>query len=87
MIEFLTQVLSVLGSWFKSRARLEPENLVLRQQLNVRSRKAPRRVPLRTGDRLLFVSLYQLFPSIRERIAIIKPETLIRWHRGGFRVY
>ena len=72
---------------FKSRARLEDENLVLRQQLNVLIRKLPKRLRLRNSDRLLLVWLYRLFPSILSAIRIVTPETVIRWHRHGFRAY
>ena len=87
MIEFLTMVLHSAGSRFKSRARLEGENLVLRHQLNVLRRKAPKRARLTNADRLLFVCLYRVFPSILDAVTIIKPETVIRWHRRGFRLY
>jgi hypothetical protein len=38
-------------------------------------------------DRLIFVGLYRLFPIVREALPIIKPETVVRWHRAGFRTY
>ena len=71
----------------KSRARLEAENLVLRQQVIVLSRKSPSRVRERNFDRLIFVWLYRFFPSILHAITVVKPETVIRWHRRGFRAY
>jgi len=71
----------------KSRARLEAENLVLRQQLNVLIRKLPKRLELTNSDRLLLVWLYRLFPSILSAIRIVRPETVIRRHRRGFRAY
>jgi hypothetical protein len=78
-------VLRNLGSLFKSRARLEAENLILRQQLNILRRKTPGRVQLRNADRLLLVWSYLLLSSIQAAITIVKPETVIRWHDGGFR--
>lgn len=72
---------------FRSRARLEAENIVLRQQLIVLSRKTSARVRLRNMDRLLFVWLYRPFPSILDTVTVVKPETVIRWHRRGFRAY
>jgi hypothetical protein len=72
---------------FKSRARLAAENLVLRQQVNVLIRKLPKRLQLRNSDRLLLVWLYRLFPSILSAIRMVRPETVIRWHRRGFRPY
>ena len=52
-----------------------------------RRRSAPARLRLRTADRLIFVWLYRLFPSVREAAIVFKPETLVRWHRSGFRLY
>jgi hypothetical protein len=72
---------------FRSRAALEAEILVLRHQLNVLRRKSPKRVALSSIDRLLLVGLYRLTPGVLEALKIIRPETLLRWHRAGFRVY
>ena len=80
-------ILHVLGSLFKSRAKLEAENLVLRQQVNVLRRQAPKRPLLNNTDRLLFVWLYRWFPSLLAAIAIVRPATVVRWHRAGFRAY
>jgi hypothetical protein len=87
MFGFLTKLLLVVRSRLKSRARLEAEILVLRQQVIVLSRKSPLRVRLRNIDRLVFVWLYRLFPSLLNAITVVKPETVIRWHRRGFRAY
>jgi len=87
MAEWLRLVAYALRSRFKSRARLEAENLVFRQQLNVLIPRLPKRVRLTNSDRLLLVWLYGLCPSILSAIRIIRPETLIRWHRQGFRAY
>jgi hypothetical protein len=80
-------ILGVLASLFRSRAKLEAENLVLRQQINVLRRRMPKRPDLNNTDRLLLVWLYHWFPSILGAIAIVRPETIIRWHRAGFRAY
>src|SRR5450759_4758003 len=87
MTELLIRIFGVLASLLKSRAKLEAENLVLRQQINVLRRRAPKRPHLNNTDRFLFVWLYRWFPSILGAIAIVRPETIIRWHRAGFRVY
>jgi len=87
MVEFLINLLLLARSKLKSRARLEAENIVLRQQLIVLSRKARTRLRLRNIDRLILVWMYRLFPSILNAITVIKPETVIRWHRRGFRAY
>src|SRR5664280_2881276 len=87
MIGLLCFVLAVLASPFKSKLRLEAENAVLRHQLIVLRRKLRGRVQLANSDRWLFVQLYHWFPSILQVLTIIRPETLIRWHRSGFRCY
>ncbi len=68
MVAFLIQLLLVIRSWFAGRARLEAENLLLRQQLIVLRRQHPKRVRLLNIDRLLFVWLYRLYPSLLEAI-------------------
>jgi transposase InsO family protein len=72
---------------FRSRAALEAEILVLRHQLNVLRRKSPKRVIFSNIDRLVFVGLYHLVPTVLDALKIVRPETLIRWHRTGFRAY
>jgi hypothetical protein len=62
MVAFLTQLLLAIRSRFTRRARLEAENLLLRQQLVVLRRKSPTRVRLCNIDRLLLVWLYRLYP-------------------------
>src|SRR5271163_3445732 len=87
MVAFLTQLLSAIRSRFSWRARLEAENLLLRQQLIVLRRRHPKRVLLWNIDRLLMVWLYRLYPSLLDAIIIVQPETVIRCHRRGFRAY
>src|SRR5450759_689208 len=87
MIGLLCFVLAVLASPFKSKIRLEAENAVLRHQLIVLRRKLRGRVQLANSDRWFFVQLYRWFPSILKVLTIIRPETLVRWHRAGFRSY
>ena len=77
----------VLIGLFQSRAALEAEILVLRHQLNVLRRKSPKRLALSSVDRLLLVGLYRLAPGVLDALKIIRPETLLRWHRVGFRAY
>jgi hypothetical protein len=86
MFALLTKILLVVRSRLKSRARLEAEN-ILRQPVILLSRKSPSRVWLRSIDRLIFVWMYRLFPSILNAITVVKPETVIRWHQRGFRAY
>src|SRR6202158_3694654 len=87
MVAFLTQLLLAIRSQFTRRARLEAENLLLRQQLVVLRRKSPTRVRLRNIDRLLLAWLCRLYPSLLDAIIIVQPETVIRCHRRGFRAY
>ena len=87
MKDLLKLILGVLASLFRSRAKLEAENLVLRQQVNVLLRRMPKRPDLNNTDRLLLVWLYRWFPCVLGAIAIVRPETIIRWHRVGFRAY
>jgi transposase InsO family protein len=87
MIGLFCFVLAVLASPFKSKLRLEAENAVLRHQLNVLRRRRHGRVRLTNSDRLFFIRLYRWFPSILKVLTIIRPETLVRWHRAGFRRY
>src|SRR5258707_7676414 len=87
MIGLLCFVVAVLASPFKSKLRLEAENAVLRQQLIVLRRGLHGRVRLTNHDRWFFILLYRWFPSILTVLTIIRPETLVRWHRAGFRCY
>ena len=87
MIALLYFILGILAVPFKSKRRLEAENAALRSQLNVLRRKMPRRVRLTKGDRWFLIQLYRWFPSILNVLMIIRPETLVRWHRTGFCSY
>jgi hypothetical protein len=72
---------------FRSRTALEAEILVLRHQLNVLRRKSPRRLAFGNVDRLVFAGLYRVAPGVLDALKILKPQTVIRWHRAGFRAY
>src|SRR5260221_5416022 len=87
MIGLLCFVLAVLATPFKSKVRLEAENTVLRHQLIVLRRRLHGRVRLTNDDRWFFIQLYRWFPSILKVLTIIRPETLVRRHRAGFRCY
>jgi len=87
MIGLLWFVLAVLASPFKSRLRLEAENVAPRHQLMVLQRRLRGRVRLTNHDRWFLIQLYRWFPSILSVLTIIRPETLVRWHRAGFRSY
>jgi len=72
---------------FRSRAVLEAEIWTLRQQINVLRRTASKRLSFSVFDRMVFVGLHRLFPKISDALAIVKPGTIVRWHRAGFRSY
>ena len=72
---------------FKSQRRLEAENLFLRHQLNIALRRGPHRFRLRGSDRALLMWMTRLMPSLLELSRVVRPETILRWHRAGFRAY
>jgi len=77
---------AIAGS-FRSRAALQIEILVLRHQINVLRRRSPKRLPFGALDRLIFAGLCGLAPKVLDALAIVRPETVVRWHRAGFRLY
>jgi transposase InsO family protein len=87
MIGLLHFVLAIVVSPFRAKSRLEAENAVLRHQLIVLRRKVKGRAQISNNDRWFFIQLYRWFPSILEVLTIIRPETLVRWHKAGFRCY
>ena len=87
MCALLCFILAVLALPFKSKSRLEAEDAALRHQLIVLRRKVHGRVRLSNNDRWFFIQLYRWFPSILTVLKVIRPETLVRWHRAGFRRY
>ena len=78
-------LLAVLAAPIKSKGRLEAENAALRHQLIVLRRKMQGRARLTNSDRWFFIQLYRWLPSILNVVMIVRPETLVRWHRAGFR--
>ena len=87
MVAFARLLIGFLASWFRSRAEIGAEILILRHQLQVLSRKAPQRPRLNMADRILLVWLYRICPGVLSAVTIVKPETVIRWHRRAFRAY
>jgi transposase InsO family protein len=86
MLDFLRLLLHALAAPFRTQAQLEAEITTLRHQLNVLGRRASR-PRLTAADRLLFVWLCRLFPPLRNTITIVQPDTVLSWHRSGFRPY
>jgi transposase InsO family protein len=72
---------------FKSRSRLRAENLFLRHQLNIALRRAPSRIRLSGSDRALFILITKVWPNLVGMARLVQPETILRWHRTGFRVF
>ena len=87
MVALLRLVFGYVRDSFRSQEQLRAEIVLLRHQLNVLCRKNPRLVRLRGSDRALFVWLYRLFPGILSAVAIVKPQTVISWHRARFQAY
>jgi hypothetical protein len=86
MVALICFVLAVLALPFK-KSRLEAENAALRHQLVVLRRKVRGRAQLSNNDRWFFIQLHRWFPSILQVVTMLRPETLVRWHRDGFRRY
>ncbi len=82
MVDLLLLLGCALTGLFRSKARLEAEILVLRQQINALSRKSPKRPAFSNIDRLLLVWLSRLVPTTLEALTVVRPETVIRWHRA-----
>ena len=87
MREACSLIWTALNGLFRSRASLAAEILVLRHQINVLRRNSPKRQTFSVTDRLIFAGLYSLAPTVLNALAIVKPETVIKWHRAGFRSY
>ena len=85
------KILHALGMFvadmFKSRWRLEAENLFLRHQLSIALRRAPPRLRLRGSDRALLMWMTRLWPSLLGAAQVVQPETILRWHRAGFQSF
>ena len=87
MLDLCRLIFRMVVDLFRSRAELEAEILVLRQQINVLQRASPRRRPFSLIDRLILGRVCRLFPKVYDALAIVRPDTVIRWHRAGFRFY
>jgi hypothetical protein len=87
MITILSALVSVLSFRFRSRASLELELVALRHQLIALRRQRPRRLRLHSADRLLWVCLYRVWPRVLDALVLVKPATVVKWHRKGFRIY
>jgi putative transposase len=86
VVRFILSLFAAVGVYFRSRTDTALEVLALRQQVAVLKRKRPR-PPLRPLDRLFWVALQDMWARWRDVLVIVKPETVIAWHRAGFRLY
>src|SRR5260370_1800100 len=86
MKEACSLIWTVLIGLFRTRSSLVAEILVLLHQINVLRRHSPRQT-FSSADRLIFAWLYRLAPTVLNALAIVKPETVIKWHSAGFRSY
>ncbi len=87
MLDLCKLIFGTVIDLLRSRATLEAEILVLRQQINVLRRANPKRLRLGSIDRLILGGVCRLFPNAYDTLAIVRPDTVIRWHRAGFRLY
>jgi transposase InsO family protein len=87
MLAILQSLVMFIIDLFKSRRRLEAENLLLRHQLSIALRRAPPRLRLRGSDRALLVWMTRLWPSLLGVVQVVQPETILRWHRAGFKAF
>ena len=87
VLELFNLLRWMLLDLFRSRSSLEGEIIALRHQLNVLRRSAPKRPALTSFDRFILVLLYRLAPTVLDAMTIVRPETIMRWHRAGFRSF
>jgi len=87
MLAILRLLTTFAANLFRSRHQLEVENLFLRHQLTIALRSAPRRLRLHASDRAVLVWLTRLWPSLIGLARVVQPDTILRWHRLGFRAY
>jgi putative transposase len=87
MITILFALISMLSFRFRSRASLELELVALRHQLIVLRRQRPRRLPLHSADRLLWVCLYRMWPRVLDALVLAQLAAVVKWRRRGFRIY
>src|SRR3954453_17891930 len=85
--DWLALLLAGASSVLKTRAALQLENVSLRNQIGVLQRSAKKRPQLRKADRLLWIWLSRVWRDWRSSLVIVKPETVIAWHRKAFRLF
>ena len=86
MLRFILSLIAAARVFFESRTDTAVEVLALRQQVAVLKRRRPR-PPLRPLDRLFWTILRATWSRWKDALVIVKPETVVDWHRAGFRLY
>src|SRR6478736_5535460 len=87
MLAILCAVVSIFAFRFRGGASLEIELIALRHQVTVLRRQRPGRPHLSSLDRLLWVWLYRIWPQVIDAMVLVKPATVVQWHRNGLRLY
>ena len=87
MLAILHSLMMFVADLFKSRYRLEAENLFLHHKLNSALRRAPQRLRLYGSDRALLIWMTRIWPNLLDISQVVKPETILRWHRSGFKAF
>ena len=87
MLDLCRLIFGMVIDLLRLRVTLEAEIMILRQQINVLRRTRPTRPPFISIDRLILGGVCRLFPKMYDALAIVRPDTVIRWHRAGFRSY
>src|SRR3954449_3900075 len=87
MLDLCRLIFGIASDLLRSRVALEAEILLLRQQINVLRRANPKRLRFASIDRLILGGICRLFPKMYDALAIVRPDTVVRWHRAGFRLY
>ena len=87
MLDLCKLIFGAVIDLLRPRATLEAEIPVLRQQIDVLRRANSKKLSFDSVDRLILVGVCRLFPKVYDALAIVRPDTVIRWHRAGFRSY
>jgi putative transposase len=87
MVTILSAIVSIFEFRVRSRASLELELIALRHPVTVLRRQRPGRPRLSSLDRLLWVWLYRIWPQVIDAMVLVKPATVVQWHRKGFRLF
>jgi|ERR1035437_6072242 hypothetical protein len=87
MFHLVRLAFGTLGSFFRSWTALVAENLALRHQLGVLLRSKPAQLPLTSWDRALWAFVIHRFSGWRQNLAIVRPDTVMAWHRQAFRLF